>query len=101
VTIPAAKEVLLDLGNVAASAEVRVNGQPAGIKVSPPWTLDITKLAKPGENRIEVLVCNTLGNHYVTIPTHYRGSTVSGLLGPVTLTLGAEPEGQDKPLTPR
>jgi len=83
VNLPAAKEVLLDLGNVVASAEVRVNGKPAGIKVAPPWTLDITKLAKPGENRIEVLVCNTLANHYVTIPTHYRGSTVSGLLGPV------------------
>jgi hypothetical protein len=83
VTIPAAKQVTLNLGEVVASAEVRVNGRPAGIKVSPPWTLDISKLVKPGENRIEVLVCNTLANHYTTIPTRYRGQTVSGLLGPV------------------
>jgi len=77
--------VTLDLGSVVASAEVRVNGKPAGIKVAPPWTLDITDLVKAGENRIEVLVCNTLANHYVTIPTHYRGQTVAGLLGPVAL----------------
>jgi hypothetical protein len=75
----------LDLGEVAASAEVRVNGQAAGIKCAPPWKLDISRFVKPGENRIEILVCNTLANHYVTIPTHYRGSTLSGLLGPVKI----------------
>jgi hypothetical protein len=75
----------LDLGSVAASAEVRINGKPAGIKVAPPWALDITKLVAPGENRIEVLVCNTLANHYVTIPTHYRGQLTSGLLGPASI----------------
>jgi hypothetical protein len=76
---------VLDLGQVATSAEVRVNGQSAGIKVSPPWTLDITKFVRPGANRIEVMVCNTLANHYTTVPTQYRGATVSGLLGPVTI----------------
>jgi hypothetical protein len=85
VTIPLARQVLLDLGNVVASAEVRVNGHSAGIRVSPPWSIDITEFVHPGENRIEVLVCNTLANHYTTIPTRYRGSTESGLLGPVTL----------------
>ncbi len=83
VTLPAAQRAVLNLGDVAASAEVRVNGKPAGIKVAPPWTLDITPFVKAGENRIEVLVCNTLANHYTTVPTGYRGSTASGLLGPV------------------
>jgi hypothetical protein len=87
VRIPAARQVTLNLGNVAASAEVRVNGQPAGVRVAPPWTLDITRLVKAGENRIEILVCNTLANHYTTIPTSYRGSTLSGLLGPVKVEL--------------
>jgi hypothetical protein len=87
VNIPRTKQVILNLGAVAATAEVRVNGQVAGIRVAPPWTLDITRLVNPGENRIEVLVCNTLANHYTTIPTRYRGSTVSGLLGPVTLNM--------------
>ena len=85
VTIPAATQVILDLGQVVASAEVRVNGQPAGIRVTPPWKFDITKLVKPGENRLEVLVCNTMANHYLTVPTQFRGDLTSGLLGPVTI----------------
>lgn len=85
VTIPPAASVILDLGKVVASTEVRVNGRPAGIRVSPPWRFDITALVEPGANRIEVLVCNTLANHYTTVPTRYRGDTTSGLLGPVTL----------------
>ena len=78
---------MLDLGHVAASAEVRVNGQISGIRLAPPWTVDISKQLKPGDNRLEVLVCNTLANHYTTIPTQYRGGTVSGLLGPVRMEL--------------
>ncbi|MBI5835527.1 MAG: hypothetical protein HZB16_24755 [Armatimonadetes bacterium] len=85
VQVPAAGTVVLDLGKVVASAEVRINGQPAGVRVAPPWTFDITRLVKPGPNRIEVLVCNTLANHYLTVPTQYRGATTSGLLGPVRL----------------
>ena len=87
VTLGASKRVLLNLGDVAASAEVRVNGKPAGIKVAPPWTLDITPFVKAGGNLIEILVCNTLANHYTTVPTGYRGSTVSGLLGPVQIEI--------------
>ena len=77
--------VTLDLGNLSASAEVRVNGQPAGIRIAPPWKFDLTPLVKPGDNRLEVLVLSALGGHYTTIPTRYRGSRLSGLLGPVTL----------------
>jgi len=40
-----------------------------------------------GENRIEILVYNTLANHYLTIPTRYRGSLRSGLIGPVRLEM--------------
>ena len=87
VALPAARQAVLDLGNVAATAEVRVNGQSAGVRVAPPWRFDITPWAKAGENRIEVLVHNTLANHYTTIPTRYRGATTSGLLGPVTLAV--------------
>ena len=87
IAIPSAQQVVLDLGDVSASAEVRINGQPAGVRVSPPWRFDITSLVKPGENRIEILVRNTLANHYTTVPTQYRGNTTAGLLGPVTLNL--------------
>ncbi len=76
---------VLDLGDVAATAEVRVNGRSAGIRVAPPWMLDVTGLLKPGANRVEVRVLNTLANHYRTIPTRYGGSPRSGLIGPVAL----------------
>jgi hypothetical protein len=81
--------VTLDLGKVVSSAEVRVNGRLAGVRIAPPWRVDISKQVKPGPNRIEVLVFNTLANHYLTIPTRYRGELTSGLLGPVTLDLTA------------
>ncbi len=77
--------VVLDLGMVVSSAEVRVNGQLAGIMTAPPWRVDITPLLRTGENRLEVLVYNTLSNHYLTIPTNYRGKLDSGLIGPVKL----------------
>ena len=70
---------------MAATAEVQVNGRPAGVRVAPPWRVELTGLVHPGANRLEILVCNTLANHYRTIPTRYRGSPVSGLLGPVLL----------------
>ena len=56
-----------------------------------------SKQVKPGENRIEVLVFNTLANHYVTIPTRYRGDLTSGLLGPVTLSCAAVSQREMKP----
>jgi hypothetical protein len=90
VTIPDSGKVVLDLGGVAASAEVRVNGKTAGVLVSPPWRLDITKFVELGGNSIEVLVHNTLANHYTSIPTSYRGKTTSGLLGPVKLILSSQ-----------
>lgn len=77
--------VLLNLGDVAATAEVWVNGGQAGIRVAPPWTVDVSDLVKVGDNRIEILIYNTLANHYLTIPTRYRGPLQSGLLGPVTI----------------
>jgi len=77
--------VLLNLGDVVATAEVWVNGRMSGVCVAPPWTMDVSDLVKAGENRIEILVYNTLANHYLTIPTRYRGPLRCGLLGPVTM----------------
>jgi len=79
--------VALDLGSVVSSAEVRINDQLAGTRLAPPWTVDLSPHVEAGENRIEILVYNTLANHYSTIPTRYRGSPVSGLLGPVSLQI--------------
>jgi hypothetical protein len=75
----------LDLGNLASSAEVRINGKVAGIRVAPPWKFDITNLAKKGDNRVEILIYSALGGNYSTIPTRYPGLLTSGLLGPVKI----------------
>ena len=81
------RRIILDLGDVSSSAEVRVNGQSAGVRVTPPWRWDVTKLVGPRENGFEVLVYNTLANHYMNIPTRYRGNPGSGLLGPVRVVI--------------
>ena len=75
--------VEIDLGRVSATAEVWINGKKAGVRVAPPWKLDVSGLLKAGANEVEVLVYNTLSNHYQTIPSVYRGDPVSGLFGPV------------------
>ncbi|MDR1492398.1 MAG: hypothetical protein LBT05_06740 [Planctomycetaceae bacterium] len=76
---------ILELGQVIASCEVRVNGVLAAVLTSSPWQCDITKLVVPNDNVIEILVMSTLSNHYQTIPSHYRGNPKAGLIGPVRL----------------
>jgi hypothetical protein len=79
--------VELDLGDLVSSAEVFINGRGAGKRLSPPWKFDLTGMIKSGENRLEILIYNTLGNYYLTTPSKYIGSTKSGLIGPVKLLL--------------
>jgi carbon monoxide dehydrogenase subunit G len=84
-----AHPVHLDLGVVAATAEVRVNGNSVAILTAPPWNCDLTPFLRPGENQLSIRVANTLANHYsVGIPTPYAfpHQTAAGLLGPVALT---------------
>jgi beta-galactosidase/beta-glucuronidase len=81
----ASKKVLLDLGRVVASAEVVVNGKTIGIKAMSPWEFDVAGKIRAGDNQIEILVYNTLGNHFLTTPSQYIGRTDSGLMGPVKL----------------
>jgi len=77
--------IWLDLGEVSASAEVTVNGRRAGVKLAPPFRLEVTGLMTAGRNHLAVLVYSALSNHYQTIPTRYRKPGPSGLLGPVRL----------------
>lgn len=77
--------VILDLGRIAATAEIHLNDDKVAVLVAPPWKADVTGYLKCGENKISVLVYNTLANHYQTIPSRYRGNPLSGLIGPVRL----------------
>jgi hypothetical protein len=81
-------EVHLDLGEVRASAEVRLNGQSVAVLLAPPWSCDLTPFLRAGNNELSIRVANTLANHYsVGIPSPYAfaNQTPSGLIGPVTL----------------
>jgi hypothetical protein len=80
--------VVLDLGVVRGTAEVRVNGRAAGVRIWSPYRFDLTGLVRDGVNSITVTVRNTLGPRLDdTSPTLgvYAGQRVSGMLGPVRL----------------
>lgn len=80
-----AGRVTLDLGEVVSTARVVVNGQDAGLRLTSPWRFDVTEWVKPGKNRIEIRVCNTTANVFLSSPTIYRGDTKAGILGPVRI----------------
>jgi Glycosyl hydrolases family 2, sugar binding domain len=59
------KRVYLDLGKVAVMAQVRVNGKELLPLWKPPFVLDITDAARPGENSLEVAVVNLWVNRMI------------------------------------
>ena len=85
----------LHLGKVHEVAEVKVNGQEAGLRWWGDPVFDVTGLLKPGDNRIEVkvttLMCNYMrsleGNSASDRFVHRRSlpAVPSGLLGPVSV----------------
>ncbi|MBC8616930.1 hypothetical protein H8788_04195 [Parabacteroides faecis] len=80
-------KIYLNLGQVISTAEVWVNKQKVGLKLTPPWRFDITEYVKDGDNRIEILLYNTAANYYLSVPTMYRGSTKAGLLGTASIEI--------------
>ncbi|MDO5308206.1 MAG: glycosyl hydrolase [Planctomycetia bacterium] len=76
---------ILRLTRVSASCRVKLNGQAVGDLVAQPWNVDVTDALCSGENILEVETYNTLSNFYRNIPSGYKGSTDSGLFGPVTI----------------
>jgi hypothetical protein len=60
---PPASGLLLDLGKVANTARVYLNGAPAGISWCAPHVLDVSEHLKPGRNELVVEVTNLAANH--------------------------------------
>jgi hypothetical protein len=58
----AAREWQLDLGNVAESARVRINGRDVATLWCAPFRADVGRFLSPGENRLEVEVTNVAAN---------------------------------------
>ena len=81
-------EVVLDLGRVRGTAEVWCNGRRVDIRLWSPFRFLLTPYLRQGDNRLEVLVFNTLGPHYGDAnpsPFVYAGQDKTGLAGPVVL----------------
>ncbi|GAA2455178.1 hypothetical protein GCM10010191_87850 [Actinomadura vinacea] len=84
----------LDLGHVRGTAEVTVNGTPAGVRICAPYTFDLGTALRQGRNEIDIVVYGTLAPYLDdTSPTHFvfTGQRASGLMGPVTLQTTDKP----------
>jgi len=90
----------IDLGQIGDVAEVRINRILAGTVWHAPYRLDISRLTKPGTNRLEIKVANLWVNRligdaqpgavkiaFVAAPTYRADAPLrpSGLIGPVIL----------------
>ena len=61
----AGRELWLDLGAVKNFATVSLNGQNLGVLWKPPFRVNITAAAKPGQNRLQVKVTNLWPNRLI------------------------------------
>jgi len=57
-------DVMLDLGDVRYTAEVTLNGKLLGKRLMHPYCYTISKELLEKENRLEIIVKNTVGNQY-------------------------------------
>jgi len=79
------QHVSLDLGEVFETAEVWVNGQPAGVCICPPYQFEIGQAIHLGKNTLVVEVTNTLGKDQRDYFSRFAQQEPAGLLGPVRL----------------
>jgi hypothetical protein len=81
----AGRAAFLDLGAIGDIAELWLNGRRCGQRAWAPYVLEVGAALRPGRNRLEVRVTNSMANAY-------DGRQMpSGLLGPVVLR-GAVPD---------
>ncbi|MEH7545972.1 glycosylhydrolase-like jelly roll fold domain-containing protein [Neobacillus vireti] len=80
------RKVWLELGEVYETVEVRVNGESAGIRISPPYRLEISKFVLPGRNSLEIEVTNTLVKKLRDSLSQIAQQDPSGLLGPIRIS---------------
>ena len=59
------KQLWLDLGRVKNLAEVSLNGTPLGILWKPPFRVELTGVARPGKNSLEIKVTNLWPNRLI------------------------------------
>jgi len=59
------RRLYLDLGDVQVIAQVKLNGKALGILWKPPFCVDLTGVAKPGDNALEIKVTNLWPNRLI------------------------------------
>lgn len=63
--VGADRRLALDLGRVHEIARLRLNGQDLGILWKPPYRADVTGVARPGRNELEIEVTNLWVNRLI------------------------------------
>lgn len=79
------RRVFIDLGAVYETAEVFVNGESAGVRICPPYRVEITNQLTDGGNELAIEVTNTLGNENKDFMSQYTPLEPFGLSGSVAL----------------
>ena len=95
------RRLYVDLGTVKNVAEVRLNGKNLGVVWTAPWQVEITGIAQPKNNKLEIDVANLWPNRLIgdaNLPPDKQFTVTnvkkfkkdsplleSGLIGPVTL----------------
>lgn len=96
--------IYLNLGELYNLAEIKINGQTAGVWWKKSFSGDITELVKQGENTLEISVVNLwpnrlVGDQFLPEDKRYTKTNVvkftkdypllpSGLIGPVDISFG-------------
>jgi hypothetical protein len=58
-------KLLLNLGSVHDIVSVTINGTDLGVVWYPPYQIDISKVVKPGSNKVEIAVTNNWANKLI------------------------------------
>jgi len=97
VNIENTQYVILNLGKVFGTSELKINGESCGVKWYGRRIFDITGFIKPGINQIEVVVTTSMGNYMKSLTDNriaqywtneknkIQPVQSMGLIGPVTI----------------
>jgi hypothetical protein len=78
------QKVILTLGGVRNWCALYINDKFVGNSWAPPWHFDISAFIRKGENKISVMVINTISNYLAKTDESY-GVSSYGLFGPVKI----------------
>jgi hypothetical protein len=77
----ARRRAMLDMGDVRYACEVFLNGRRVGRRAWAPFVVDLEGAIRPGDNRLEIRVTNTLANAVLDPQTMDQHSRVTGTDG--------------------